>query len=135
MIPSLLLSLALATAPAAEAAEPLPLETRARFARDLITDAGLPAGSLDDDQAIATAVLLLQSDKASRRLRRKAKKAGVSGESLLFKIEMRRGRITRVVLEADTPVPDPLVVHIAKTLTKAKATYDVDANVFFPVVL
>lgn len=134
MLAPLALAALLAATPA-QAAEPAPLETRAAFARGLIEDAGLPTARLDDDQAIATAVLLLQADKLITRFQRRARRAEVSGERLMFAVEMRDGRVTRIGLDMATPVPDALVTRLARRLKRARATADVDADVFFPVVL
>lgn len=124
----------LTTAPAS-ATEAAPLEARAAFARSLIEEAGLPTARLDDDQAVATAVLLLRADRLITRFQRRARRAEVSGERLMFSVEMRDGRVTRIGLDMATPVPEALVTRLARRLKRARATPDIDANVYFPVVL
>jgi hypothetical protein len=129
------LTLALASLPAlaGEAAPASPPDPRAEVARLIIRDAGLDLGTkrLDDDQAIATAVLLRRDpDKAVRRHLRRA--PDLEG-SLLFAVKMHHGRVDQVRLVQDTAGDTELALKVAKRLKKAKAGPDITAEVFLPV--
>jgi hypothetical protein len=112
---------------------PSPPDPRARAARQIIEDAGLDLGTrrLDDDEAIATAVLLRRDpDRAVRKHLRRA--PDLEGD-LLFSVKMHHGRVEQVSLVQDTAGDVELARRVAERLKKAKAGPDITADVFLPV--
>jgi hypothetical protein len=106
---------------------------RLAAARDIIENAGLPVmESLDHDQTIATAQLLLRTQRLGPWLRRQ--REGL-GQPLLFRVTMSGGKVVEIGL-ADDPIGDPgLTRKVARKLGRTHAAWDIDAEVLLPVVV